>query len=142
MHPDQLHPIKTQGTGLEGGVAQENPSAGNVALNSLCLLCYFILGIRYPGVGVLPGVPTGTGVKPKVPGICPLLNAPISFSRAEGQCLPMAMFPLTGTSMIFHSPLPLISCCEISCPPGLALVLLLKHHPCLHADTFCTFSCQ
>ncbi|KAJ6655716.1 hypothetical protein lerEdw1_004769 [Lerista edwardsae] len=25
-------------------------------------------GIRYPGVGVLPGVPTGTGVKPKVPG--------------------------------------------------------------------------
>ncbi|KAL8198720.1 UNVERIFIED_CONTAM: hypothetical protein K2H54_021580, partial [Gekko kuhli] len=25
-------------------------------------------GIRYPGVGVLPGVPIGNGVKPKVPG--------------------------------------------------------------------------
>ncbi|NWS21891.1 ELN protein, partial [Pachyramphus minor] len=25
-------------------------------------------GIRFPGVGVLPGVPTGAGVKPKAPG--------------------------------------------------------------------------
>ncbi|NWH21780.1 ELN protein, partial [Grus americana] len=25
-------------------------------------------GVRFPGVGVLPGVPTGAGVKPKVPG--------------------------------------------------------------------------
>lgn len=26
-------------------------------------------GTRFPGVGVLPGVPTGTGVKPKAPGM-------------------------------------------------------------------------
>ncbi|NXQ08150.1 ELN protein, partial [Vidua macroura] len=25
-------------------------------------------GVRFPGVGVLPGVPTGAGVKPKAPG--------------------------------------------------------------------------
>lgn len=28
-------------------------------------------GVRFPGVGVLPGVPTGAGVKPKVPGRSP-----------------------------------------------------------------------
>nr|XP_025037239.1 elastin-like [Pelodiscus sinensis] len=27
-----------------------------------------IVGLRYPGIGVLPGVPTGTGVKAKGPG--------------------------------------------------------------------------
>lgn len=26
-------------------------------------------GVRFPGVGVLPGVPTGAGVKPKAPGM-------------------------------------------------------------------------
>lgn len=40
-----------------------------------CLLAltanpYFVpSGARFPGVGVLPGVPTGTGVKPKAPGM-------------------------------------------------------------------------
>lgn len=28
-------------------------------------------GARFPGVGVLPGVPTGAGVKPKAPGMLP-----------------------------------------------------------------------
>lgn len=28
-------------------------------------------GVRFPGVGVLPGVPTGAGVKPKAPGRSP-----------------------------------------------------------------------
>lgn len=28
-------------------------------------------GVRFPGVGVLPGVPTGAGVKPKGPGRSP-----------------------------------------------------------------------
>lgn len=28
-------------------------------------------GVRFPGVGVLPGVPTGAGVKPKAPGRAP-----------------------------------------------------------------------
>lgn len=33
-------------------------------------------GIRFPGVGVLPGVPTGTGIKAKGPGmsLLPLIH--------------------------------------------------------------------
>lgn len=49
----------------------------------LFLLC--LVGLRYPGVGVLPGVPTGTGVKPKAPGMFPFPGVYLG-PRAKGWC--------------------------------------------------------
>ncbi|XP_029817094.1 elastin [Manacus vitellinus] len=65
---------QSQGPGLETTVP------GPSSLDSSCLAGAGIpgafpggvlpgAGIRFPGVGVLPGVPTGAGVKPKAPGV-------------------------------------------------------------------------
>lgn len=38
---------------------------------------FALSGARFPGIGVLPGVPTGAGVKPKAPG---MWDSPITLS--------------------------------------------------------------
>ncbi|NWH33315.1 ELN protein, partial [Chloropsis hardwickii] len=42
-------------------------------------------GVRFPGVGVLPGVPTGVGVKPKAPGRSPQSPWNTGWGHAVGQ---------------------------------------------------------
>lgn len=46
------------------------------------------IGARFPGVGVLPGVPTGTGVKAKTPGMRPAVWEPMVGISTHPQASP------------------------------------------------------
>lgn len=52
-------------------------------------------GVRFPGVGVLPGVPTGAGVKPKGPGRSPPSPEQVGWRAGPGLALSsFALIPI------------------------------------------------
>lgn len=63
----------SQGTrvGAEPGMGDKGLGGGCRGLGYKQCSLVSVTGVRFPGVGVLPGVPTGAGVKPKGPGKFP-----------------------------------------------------------------------
>ncbi|NXF77775.1 ELN protein, partial [Sclerurus mexicanus] len=67
-------------------------------------------GVRFPGVGVLPGVPTGAGVKPKAPGRSPQspgntwlqLCSPIPLELAPAHPLASLPYRAPGQVLTHH----------------------------------------
>lgn len=54
---------------MEGGCGARLALPGWTFPTLIASLLFVLSGARFPGIGVLPGVPTGAGVKPKAPGM-------------------------------------------------------------------------